>query len=385
MNEPILEGVKIVSLETSVSGPFSSVLLSDFGAQVIKIEMPKRGDIARKWDTVANGSSGYFVNLNRNKKSVELDIKSEEGMRILLELIRNSDVFIENYRPNVIEKLGLTYNDLKKINSKLIYCGISGYGKDGPYKFEPAYDPLIQAESGLISLTGSEDSPAKVGVSVCDLTTGMYSAMAILLALLKREKTGEGSEIDMSMFECALSLLLPYPLYWWYRGQKPKRRGMKHVIIIPSGGYMCQDRKYVAFSVDREDEWQNFCKEVLQRADLAADPRFLTNEKRSANRSDLEKALDEIFLSHPRDYWLQKLKNAGIACSRVNDLEEVVSHPQTLYRKFISEVETESGKIKYFGNPIRIAGSSPLSNRVPSLGENNQEVIKMAGKKGDQI
>ena len=378
MNNPILDGVRIVSLETSVSGPFSSVLLADFGAEVIKIEMPKRGDIARKWDTVANGSSGYFVNLNRNKKSIELDIKSEEGMRILRQLISKSDVFIENYRPDAVEKLGLTYDELKKINPKLIYCGISGYGKDGPYKFEPAYDPLIQAESGLISLTGTEDSPAKVGVSVCDLSTGMYSAMAILLALLKREKTGEGSEIDMSMFECALSLLLPYPMYWWYRGQRPKRRGMKHAIIVPSGGYVCQDKRYVAFSVDRDDEWQNFCKEVLERPDLAIDARFLTNEKRSTNRTELEKALDEIFLSHPRDYWLQRLKHNRIACSRVNDLDEVVTHPQTLHRKFISEVQTETGAIKFFGNPIRIIGSSPLSKRVPSIGQDNQEVTRIA-------
>jgi itaconate CoA-transferase len=377
MKNSILSGIKILALETSVSGPFSSVLLADFGAEVIKIEMPKRGDIARKWDTVANGQSGYFVCLNRNKKSVELDLKSSGDMEILHELIRTSDVFLENYKPDAIEKFGLTYDKMSKINPRLIYCGISGYGKDGPYKNEPAYDPLIQAESGLVSLTGTEEAPAKIGVSACDLTTGLYSAFAILLALYNREKTGQGAEIDMSMFECAMSLLLPYPLYYWYRGQTPKRQGMKHAIIVPSGAYLAQDNKYVAFSVDREDEWQKFCKEVLNHPKLADDSRFLTNESRQKNRKELETILDSIFIGDSRDNWLKKLKSAKIACSKVNDIGEVVNHPQTLYRNFISEVQTESGSIKYLGNPVRINGSPPLANPVPSLGQDNERIRKL--------
>jgi itaconate CoA-transferase len=374
MIDQILSGVKIVALETSVSGPFGSVLLADFGAEVIKIEMPKRGDIARKWDTVANGQSGYFVSLNRNKLSLELDLKSPADLEILHELIRRSDVFLENYRPDAIEKFGLTYDQLSKINSRLIYCGISGYGKNGPYKNEPAYDPLIQSESGLVSLTGSEKEPAKIGVSACDLTTGLYSAFAIALALYNREKTGKGAEIDMSMFECAMSLLLPYPLYYWYRGQVPKRRGMKHAIIVPGGAYSTKDGRYVALSVDREDEWQKFCHEVLEHPELAADPRFLTNETRQKNRTELEQILDSVFASDTQEKWLAKLKAAKIACSRVNDLGEVVTHPQTLYRKFISEVQTESGLIKYLGNPVRISGYPPLSNPVPKLGQDNEMV-----------
>ncbi len=378
MTKQILDGVKIVALETSVSGPFSSVLLADFGAEVIKIEMPERGDIARRWDTVAKGQSGYFVSLNRNKKSVEIDLKSPEDIAILLDLIRQADVFIENYKPDAIEKFGLTYERLSKLNSKLIYCGISGYGKSGPYKNEPAYDPLIQAESGLVSLTGTESEPAKIGVSICDLTTGLYSALAITLALFNREKTGRGAEIDMSMFECAMSLLLPYPLYYWYRGQVPKRRGLKHAIIVPSGGYLTQDNKYIAFSVDREDEWKKFCIEVLEHPELASDPRFLTNEKRQQNRTELESTLDSIFKTGSQEEWLSKLRSAKIACSRVNDLSEVVTHPQTMYRKFISEVETPAGRVKYLGNPIRIEGFPPLSNPVPELGRDNGSVKRRA-------
>lgn len=383
MSNQILDGIRVIALETSVSGPFSSVLLADFGAEVIKIEMPKRGDIARKWDTVANGESGYFVNLNRNKKSIELDLKSSVDIGILRDLIRNSDVFVENYKPDAIEKFGLTYDELSKLNPKLIYCGISGYGKNGPYKNEPAYDPLIQAESGLISLTGTEDKPAKIGISVCDLTTGMYSAMAILLALFNREKTGKGAEIDMSMFECAMSLLLPYPMYYWYRGQVPKRRGLKHAIIVPSGGYVTQDNKYVAFSVDRDDEWQNFCTEVLEHPELGKDDRFTTNEKRQQNRAALESALDPIFKTGTQEKWLGKLRAAKIACSRVNDLGEVVNHPQTVFRKFVSEVQTAKGPIKYLGNPIRIEGYPPLSKPVPSLGQDNKEVKERATKRAN--
>ncbi|MGI0078824.1 MAG: CaiB/BaiF CoA transferase family protein, partial [Nitrososphaerales archaeon] len=273
-----------------------------------------------------------------------------------------------------IEKFHLTYNDLRRINPRLIYCGISGYGKDGPYKYEPAYDPLIQAESGLMSLTGTQESPAKVGVSICDLTTGMYSAMAILLALRERDKSGMGSEIDMSMFECAMSLLLPYPLYYWYRGRVPKRQGMKHAIIVPSGAYLAKDGKYFAFSIDRDDEWQKFCADVLERKEMASDSRFLTNEKRQLNRNEMEKLLDEIIVGNTQSYWIAKLKGAKIACSRMNELDEVVAHPQTVHRKFISEVQTEVGPIQYFGNPIRIDGFPPLSEPVPALGQDNDSM-----------
>ncbi len=376
MEMNILEGVKIVALETSVSGPFSSVLLSDFGAEVIKIEMPKTGDIARHWDTVANGLSGYFVSLNRNKKSVELDIKTKEDMETLMKLIREADVFIENYRPETIDRLGLSYEKLAQINSRLIYCGISGWGKDGPYKAQPAYDLLIQAEAGLISLTGYEDAPAKVGVSICDMITGLYSALAISLAMIQRERTGKGCEIEVSMLECALSLLLAYPMYSWYRGQRTKRQGLKHGIIVPSGAYKTSDEKFVILSVDRDPEWHRLCHEVLIRPDLSNDAKFSTNENRLTNREQLEKELDSIFLSHTQTYWLSKLKGANIASGQLNEMADVVVHPQVLARNFISNVMTEKGPIKFFGNPIRIEGARPLINPVPKLGQDNETIKK---------
>jgi itaconate CoA-transferase len=377
MTRQILEGVKIIALETSVSGPFCSVLLADFGAEVIKIEIPGRGDIARHWDTVAKGLSGYFVYLNRNKKSLELDLKSDEGRKILMKLISQADVFVENYRPEAIERLGLTYDELRKVNSRLIYCGISGYGKDGPYKNEPAYDLLIQAEAGLISVTGYEDRPAKIGVSICDLVTGIYSAFAISLALFRREKTGEGCEIDMSMFECALSLLLAYPMYFWYRGQKPRRQGMKHSLIAPAGPYLTKDGKYVVISVDREEEWQRFCKDVLGDDDLATDPRFNTNEARLSNRKELETLLEEKFEEQTQEFWFSKLRSAKVANSRLNEMDDVVNHPQAAYRKFLSEVTTEKGKVKLFGNPVKISGFPPLLGAVPALGEHNDSIIQI--------
>ena len=372
----ILDGVKIVAFETSVSGPFSSVLLSDFGADVVKIEMPTSGDIARHWDSVAKGLSSYFECLNRNKKSLELDIKSREGKRILLDLIREADVFIENFRPEAVERLGLTYKKLRRLNPSLIYCGISGWGKSGPYLEHPAYDLLIQAEAGLISITGNENAPAKVGVSICDLITGLYSAFAISLALYQRRRTGRGCEIDMSMFECALSLLLAYPMYFKYRGKPPRRLGMKHSLIAPSGVYKTKDEKFVVFSVDRDEEWKRFCEQVLCRPDLSNEPRFTTNERRLANRTNLERELDSIFQTQSQEHWLKRLQSAKIACGRMNGMGEVLKHPQVIARKFLSNVSTENGAIDFFGNPIRISGFPPLLNAVPRLGQDNQKIAE---------
>jgi itaconate CoA-transferase len=377
----ILDGVKVVAFETSVSGPFSSVLLSDFGAEVVKIEVPGTGDIARHWDSVANGLSSYFVCLNRNKKSLELDIKSSEDMNVLLDLVKDADVFIVNFRPEAVERLGLTYDKLSKLNPRLIYCGISGWGKNGSYKNQPAYDLLIQAEAGLISITGYEGMPAKVGVSICDLITGLYSAFAISLGIIHRERTGKGCEIDMSMFECALSLLLAYPMYFMYRGKAPRRLGMKHSLIAPSGAYKTNDGKYVVFSVDRDEEWKRLCEQVLNRNDLLNNPEFLTNEKRLANRNDLERELDGIFLSQPQRYWLEKLQSAKIASGRVNGMGEVLDHPQVKDRSFLSSVETEKGEIKLFGNPVRIRGFEPLLKPVPKLGQDNNQIRERISKK----
>ena len=372
----ILEGVKIVAFETSVSGPFSSVLLSDFGAEVVKIEMPVSGDIARHWDSVAKGLSSYFVCLNRNKKSLELDVKSRTGRRILLDLIKGADVFIENFRPEAVERLGLTYEKLKGLNPRLIYCGISGWGKSGPYLKHPAYDLLIQAEAGLISITGSENAPAKVGVSICDLITGLYSAFAISLALFQRKRTGRGCEIDMSMFECALSLLLAYPMYFQYKGQPPRRLGMKHSLIAPSGVYKTKDEKFVVFSVDRDEEWKRFCEQVLARPDLSSESRFITNERRLANRTDLETQLDSIFQTESQKHWLERLQSARIACGRMNGMGDVLKHPQVIARKFLSTVSTENGTIDFFGNPIRINGYPQLLNAVPRLGQDNHRITQ---------
>jgi crotonobetainyl-CoA:carnitine CoA-transferase CaiB-like acyl-CoA transferase len=368
-----LEGIRVVAFETAVSGPMCSALLSDYGAEVIKIETPNRGDIARHWDTVANGVSGYFVALNRNKKSVELDVRTAEGKRALLGLIREADVFVENHRQESIKRLGLTYADLKKINKRLVYCGITGYGKSGPSADEPAYDLLIQAESGLMSLTGSPDTPAKIGVSLCDLLTGIYSALAISLALRQRDKTGKGCEIEMSMFECATSLLMAAPMYYWYRGVIPKRHGMKHSMIAPAGLYLTKDKKYVALAVERDEDWEKFTVNALRNTKLSRDSRFKTNEERLRNRKELEEILDSAFLQKSRRAWLSLLRSAGVA---LNDMEDVVKHPQVISRKLVRKVRTEAGTVKFFGNPIRFSDQTQLLNPVPALGLHNREYLK---------
>ncbi len=350
-------------------------MLGDFGADVIKIEMPGVGDISRHWETIANGLCGYFVALNRNKRSLEIDIKSSDGMRVLLELIRNADVFIQNYRPDVIKRLKLTYEDLKLVNPKIIYCGISGFGRDGPYRNEPAYDLLIQAESGLASLTGTEQTPSKIGISVCDLTTGLYSALAISMAFIKRQNTGEGSNIELSMFETALSFLLAYPMYAWYKNQRPKRRGMKHSLISPSGAYLTADEKYVVLTAQQEKEWARFCEHVINRPDLFADKRFSSNEERVKNRDELEDIVARVIRTNTQVYWLSKLKAEGIPSGRLNDMSDVITHPQVISRGLVSEIMTEVGPIKFFGNPIRIQDAALSLKPVPSLGKDNASIL----------
>jgi itaconate CoA-transferase len=371
-----LDGIRVVAFETSVSGPMCSVLLSDYGAEVIKIETPGKGDIARHWDTVGNGMSGYFVSLNRNKKSVELNLRTKEGRAAMLGLVKGADVFVHNHRHESIRRLGLTYADLKKVNKKLIYCGISGYGKKGPSADEPAYDLLIQAESGLVSLTGSPDAPAKVGVSVCDLLTGIYSALAIALAVRQRDRTGKGCEIEMSMFDCALSLLMAAPMYYWYRGMIQGRHGMKHSMIAPAGAYLTNDGKYVVIAVERDEDWQKFTLKVLGDRRLAGDPRFKTNERRLRHRADLEEILDREFCLKSQSEWLQLLKSAGVPAGRLNDMQGVVNHPQVASRKLAKEVSTEVGRVKFFGDPIRLSGQPQLLGPVPALGQHTERYLR---------
>jgi crotonobetainyl-CoA:carnitine CoA-transferase CaiB-like acyl-CoA transferase len=374
-----LEGVKVVSVEQSVSGPLCTALLSDFGAEVIKIERPRVGDVAREWDTAARGLSSAFVSLNRNKKSFTLDMKSPRGFEIFKQLIRTADVFVHNLTPEAISRLKLEYESLRAINPTLVFCGISGYGKDGPYSHAKAYDLLVQGEAALITLTGYPDKPAKIALSICDIAAGMYASEAILLAIIHRQKTGEGQEIDISMFESVISWYIYFQYYAWYRGETPARSGMRHHIFSPYGPFLAADGRYVNFAVLSNVEWKRVTSQVFMRDDLLHDPRFETNEKRVKNRSELEPIVEQIISTRDHNYWIRELEKAGIACGRLNTLTEVFDHPQSIYRKIVSEIDTPVGKVKFLSSPMRLSKTPARAEFVPALGSHTDVILAALG------
>ena len=381
MNKMILplEGVKVVAVEQSVSGPMCTALLSDFGAEVIKIERPHVGDVAREWDTAARGLSSAFVGLNRNKKSLTLDIKSEKGIEILKQLMKSADVFVHNLTPEAVSRLGLEYESVKELNPRMVYCGITGYGKDGPYSHAKAYDLLVQGEAALITLTGYPDKPAKIAISICDIAAGMYASQAILLALMYREKTGEGQEIDISMFEAVISWYIYFQYYAWYRGETPQRAGMRHHIFCPYGPFLAADGRYVNIAVLSNDEWRRVAGEVFKRDDLLHDLRFETNEKRVQNRRDLESMVEHIISEKDHDYWIQELQKAGIAWGRLNSLTEVFEHPQSVYRKIVTEIDSPVGKLKFLSSPMRLSKTHAKAESIPALGAHTDEILTGMG------
>lgn len=374
-----LEGVKIVSLEQSVSGPLCTGILSDFGAEVIKVEKPGSGDVAREWDTAARGLSSAFAGLNRNKKSLTLDVKSQQGFEILGRLLESADVFVHNLTPEAVSRLKLGYDSLKTLYPRLVYCGITGYGKDGPYSHAKAYDLLVQGEAALITLTGYPDKPAKVAISICDIAAGMYASEAILLALMHREKTGEGQEIDISMFESVISWYIYFQYYAWYRGETPPRAGMRHHIFSPYGPFLASDGRYVNIAVLSNDEWRRLSSQVFKSDELLHDPRFETNEKRVQNRRELESMVERIISQKSHTDWIEELQKAGIACGRLNNLTEVFEHPQSIYRKIVTEIDSPVGKIKFLSSPMRLSKAPARVESIPALGSHTDEVLATMG------
>jgi crotonobetainyl-CoA:carnitine CoA-transferase CaiB-like acyl-CoA transferase len=374
-----LEGVKVITVEQSVSGPLCTALLSDFGAEVIKIERPRVGDVAREWDTAARGLSSAFVGLNRNKKSLTLDVKSKEGSEILRQLIRTADVFVHNLTPEAVSRLQLEYESLRAINPKIVYCGITGYGKDGPYSHAKAYDLLVQGEAALITLTGYPDKPAKIAISICDVAAGMYASQGILLALMSRERTGEGQEIDISMFESVISWYIYFQYYAWYRGETPPRAGMRHHIFSPYGPFLAADGRYVNIAVLSNDEWRRVTGQVFKRDDLLHDARFETNEKRVKNRRELEAMVEQIISEKDHNYWIEELQKAGIACGRLNTVTEVFEHPQSIYRKIVTEIDSPVGKLKFLTSPMRLSKTPAKAEFIPALGSHTDEILAGLG------
>ncbi len=384
---PPFNDLFVVELGQAVAGPYIGTLLADLGAEVIHIERPKVGDLARHWIPIRADLSFYFGVVNRNKKSMTLDLKHEKGKEIFFKLAEKADVIIENFVPGVVEKLGVDYESVKKVNPDVIYCHVSGFGQDGPYRDRPAFDQLIQGEAGIISYTGTRDTPCKINVPITDLLASMYGAYAVLAALLRREKTGEGMEIDISLFDCAVTMMLNLMNMAIVEGMKDEelRMGTKYFLATPYEPYPAGDGKLVNIVVATEWHWKAFCKAVGLE-NLAEDPRFATNQQRLKHREELERIIVEKLKEKPRDEWIEILLKAGIPCGAVNTIEEVIEHPQTKYRKTVVDVEyPELGKIKLFNNPVKFSGYEVEVRRPPKLGEHTEDVLKSLGFSEEEI
>ena len=359
-----LDGILVVALEQAVSAPFASSRLSDAGARVIKIERPDGGDSCRHYNDYVHGESAYFVWLNRGKESVTLDIKNDEDRVVLDAMIARADVFIQNLAPGATEKLGLGSDELRALHPSLITCDITGYGDDGPMKSAKAYDLLVQCESGLSSITGTADAPGRVGVSVCDIATGMTAHAAILEALMERTRTGRGRGVSVSMFDTMADWMSVPLMQYEYAGKPTPRVGLSHTIICPYGAFTCSDGSPIVIAVQNQVEWRSFCDHVLGNPALKDDRRFCTNGDRLENRLALETMVVDVFAAHTKADMLEMLNGANIASGSVSDVADLAKHPQLDRVEFGSS----TGPVSCPAPPIRRSDEEIKLNPAPALG-----------------
>jgi crotonobetainyl-CoA:carnitine CoA-transferase CaiB-like acyl-CoA transferase len=375
--EAALSDVVVIDLSRVLAGPYCTMMLGDMGATVIKVEQPGKGDDTRHFGPpYVAGESAYYLGLNRNKRSITMDFNDPQHKKRLLELVNTATVLVENFRPGTLERQGLGYETLRAMNPGLIYCSISGYGHDGPYAMRPGYDFVAQAESGIMSVTGDiEGEPQRVGSPVADISAGMFACMSILAALHVREKTGKGQRIDISLLEAAVSLLGNVSSNYLISGEEAVRYGNGHPNIVPYQAFRTQDG-YIVVSCGNDRIYQTFCH-LLEREDLATDPRFATNPQRVRNRKELVPILQEVFLQRKTDDWLTELRAVGIPCGPINTVSQVFSDPQLQARGFVWECEhPTAGTIKLSGSPIRLSETpARLYKAPPLLGEDNDTLL----------
>jgi len=380
-----LEGVTVVALEQVIAGPFCTRQLAELGARVIKIERPGGGDAARGYDQTVHGQSSHFIWVNRSKESIALDVKHPEAKSILEKLVAQADVFVQNLAPGAAERLGLGAAELRAKHPRLVWCGISGYGPAGPYASKKAYDLLVQCEAGLLSVTGSEDAPAKAGIPVADIAAGMYALSSILAALLRRASTGEGATLDITMFE-ALGEWMGFPAYFaHYGGSAPPRRGAYHATIVPYGPFKAGDGGAVFLSIQNDREFARFCEVVLQNPALAVDPRFATGPARAANRDATQAEIDRVFATLGAAQLIERLEKAGIANARLNDMAEFWAHPQLAARDRWTRVGSPAGEIDALKPPFNLSDFEPRMDAVPALGEHSRKILSELGYAQDEI
>jgi crotonobetainyl-CoA:carnitine CoA-transferase CaiB-like acyl-CoA transferase len=375
-----LDGIVVIACEQAVSAPFATRHLADLGARVIKIERPGTGDFARGYDTSVNGLSSHFVWLNRNKESVALDLKTENARRAMDLLLARADVFIQNLAPGAADRLGLGAASLRRRFPRLVTCSISGYGSSGPYARSKSYDLLIQAEAGLMSLTGEEDAPAKAGFPAADVSAGMYAFSSIMTALFARERTGEGTDLEVSMFD-SLTEWLGFSLHYTrYDGEPPLRRtGTSHSAITPYGRYLAGDGTEFVIAVQNDREWARLCEQVLGQPELVNDPRLSTTARRSAHRDLVEPLVAEGLRRYSGADLEERLTRASLPYARMRDIAEVVEHPQMTSRERWTTVATSAGPVATLRPPVTAPDWPERTDPVPAVGEHTERVLEWIG------
>jgi crotonobetainyl-CoA:carnitine CoA-transferase CaiB-like acyl-CoA transferase len=370
-----LDGIRVVALEQAVAGPLCSRHMADLGADVVKVERPGRGDLARSYDTVVHGESAYFAWGNRGKRSVALDLGADEGRATLRALLDRSDVFMHNLAPGAIDRLGFNRHTVADTWPRLINCSLSGYGLEGPQRDRKAFDLLVQGESAVIALTGTPEVPCKVGISLADMSAGVYAATAILAALFQRERTGQGRFIDIALLDCLAEWTMPPAYHRLYGGSELPRVGSRHNMIVPYGVYRAGSG-FVNFAVQTEDQWRRLCELVLERPELAGDPRFAANELRVRNREELEPLIEASFASQEPDAVVARLEAADVPFGKLNDLGGLLDHPQLRERGRWFEVDSPTGPVQALRSPINLVGAQERPGAIPALGQHTDEVLE---------
>ena len=382
-----LEDLYVVDLSRILSGPVCTMQMADMGAQVIKVEPPPSGDDSRQWGPpFIGGISTYFLSVNRNKKSLGLNLKTETGRQILWKLIERADVVIENFRPGVLDKLGFGYDAVAKANPRTVYCSISGFGQTGPYRDRPGYDVIAQGESGMMDLTGYPDGPpAKLGASLADIVAGLYAFNGICLALLARHKTGKGQLVDISLLDGMVSTLTYHALIYLTTGRSPKRAGTRHPSIVPYESFQARDG-FVNIAVTNQKQWENFC-EVLALPAMARDERFESMKARLTHYSELRTIIDRVISKMTRAEVMNALSEVGIPAGPINTVGEILEDPHMHAREMVVELtHPEYGPLKTLGIPIKLSDTpGGVENAPPKFGEHNQEVLRAVGYRDDDI
>ncbi len=373
------EGITVVSIEQAVAAPFATRQLADRGARVIKVERPVHGDFARGYDERVKGMSSYFAWLNRSKESLSLDLKADVAADILHGLLATADVFIQNLAPGAAARLGFGADELMARYPRLIVCDLSGYGSSGPFVEKKAYDLLVQCEAALLAVTGTEESPAKAGISVADIAGGMYAHSALLTALFHRERTGFAPAIEVSLFD-ALTEWMGHPMYFtMYSGQPPARTGSSHATVFPYGSFLTGDGDRVQFGIQNEREWVRFCEEVLDRPDTATDARFITNAARSDHRRELTELIESAFVEFSAAEVIDRLDEAQIANARQNDVTDLIEHPQLRERDRWRQVDTPNGPIAALRPPAIMRGLGERFDPIPAVGAHTDVILGSIG------